>query len=90
MRACRITIAEKIKAYRKENRLSQKEFGRLIGVSAQAVCKWEQNICYPDIIFLPGLARLLECTTDDFFEEPCTENQQTGEYNSTNGIVKFC
>ena len=69
MRACRITIAEKIKAYRKENRLSQKEFGRLIGVSAQAVCKWEQNICYPDIIFLPGLARLLECTTDDFFEE---------------------
>lgn len=90
MRACRITIAEKIKAYRKENRLSQKEFGRLIGVSAQAVCKWEQNICYPDIIFLPGLARLLECTTDDFFEEPCIENQQTGEYNSTNGIVKSC
>ena len=90
MRACRITIAEKIKAYRKESRLSQKEFGRLIGVSAQAVCKWEQNICYPDIIFLPGLARLLECTTDDFFEEPCIENQQTGEYNSTNGIVKSC
>ena len=90
MRAYRITIAEKIKAYRKENRLSQKEFGRLIGVSAQAVCKWEQNICYPDIIFLPGLARLLECTTDDFFEEPCIENQQTGEYNSTNGIVKSC
>ena len=67
MRACRITIAEKIKAYRKENRLSQKEFGRLIGVSAQAVCKWEQNICYPDIIFLPHLARILECRTDDFF-----------------------
>ena len=90
MTAYRITIAEKIKAYRKENRLSQKEFGRLIGVSAQAVCKWEQNICYPDIIFLSGLARLLECTTDDFFEDPCIENQQTGEYNSTNGIVKFC
>ena len=69
MRACRITIAEKIKAYRKENRLSQKEFGRLIGVSAQAVCKWEQNICYPDIIFLPYLARILECRMDDFFEE---------------------
>ena len=67
MRACRITIAEKIKAYRKENRLSQKEFGRLIGVSAQAVCKWEQNICYPDIIFLPHLARILDCRTDDFF-----------------------
>ena len=64
----RITIAEKIKAYRKENGLSQKEFGGLIGVSAQAVCKWEQNVCYPDIIFLPHLARILECRTDDFFE----------------------
>ena len=63
-----ITIADKIKAYRNENNLSLKEFGKLIGVSAQAVCKWEQNICYPDIIFLPHLARILECRVDDFFE----------------------
>ena len=63
-----ITIADKIKEYRNENNLSLKEFGKLIGVSAQAVCKWEQNICYPDIIFLPHLARILECRVDDFFE----------------------
>ena len=69
MLVCHITIADKIRAYRRERVLSQREFGQMIGVSAQAVCKWEQNICYPDIIFLPGLARLLECTTDDFFEE---------------------
>ena len=63
-----IIIADKIKAYRNETNLSLKEFGKLIGVSAQAVCKWEQNICYPDIIFLPHLARILECRVDDFFE----------------------
>ena len=63
-----ITIVDKIKEYRNENNLSLKEFGKLIGVSAQAVCKWEQNICYPDIIFLPYLARILNCTTDAFFE----------------------
>ena len=69
----RITVAEKIKAYRKKNHLSQKDFGRLIGVSAQAVCKWEQGVCYPDIIFLPRLARIPECRTDDFFEtDPCS------------------
>ena len=61
------TIADKIKAYRNENALSLKEFGDLIGVSPQAVYKWEQNTCYPDIIFLPHLARILGCTTDDFF-----------------------
>ena len=62
-----ITISEKIKGYRKENKLSQGEFGKLIGVSAQAVYKWEQNICCPDIILLPILAWILECKTDDFF-----------------------
>lgn len=63
-----ITIADKIKAYRSEYNLSLKEFGKLLGVSAQAVCKWEQNTCYPDIIFLPQLARILGCKTDDFFD----------------------
>ena len=63
-----ITIADKIKAYRNENNLSLKEFGKLIGISAQAVCKWEQNTCCPDIITLPHLAQILSCSTDDFFE----------------------
>lgn len=34
-----ITIADKIKTYRSDNNLSLKEFGKLIGISAQAVCK---------------------------------------------------
>ena len=63
-----IMIADKIKAYRNENDLSLKEFGNLIGVSAQAVCKWEQNTCYPDIIFLPHLSQILGCRVDDFFD----------------------
>ena len=63
-----ITIADKIKEYHMKNKLSMKDFGKLIGVSAQAVCKWEQNVCCPDIVFLPHLARILGCTTDDFFE----------------------
>jgi len=67
MTVYRITIADKIKKYRKENNLTQNEFGKLIGVSAQAVFKWEQGICYPDILILPHLARILECTTDEFF-----------------------
>lgn len=63
-----VTIADKIKAYRNENDLSLKEFGDLIGVSPQAVYKWEQNTCYPDIVFLPHLARILKCRVDDFFD----------------------
>lgn len=63
----RITIAEKIKLYRDVNRLTQSEFGKMIGVSAQAIYKWEKGICYPDILFLPHLAQIMECAIDDFF-----------------------
>ena len=63
-----IKISDKIKEYRKMHKLSQAEFGKRLGVSAQAVYKWEQEICYPDITFLPQLAEILECRVEDFFE----------------------
>jgi transcriptional regulator with XRE-family HTH domain len=63
----KIIISEKIKSYRKENRITQEEFGCIMGVSAQAVSKWEKELCYPDITFLPSLAVALGCGIDDFF-----------------------
>ena len=64
-----IAIAGPIKVCHNKHNLPLKEFCKLIGVSVQAVYKWEQNTCYPDIIFLPHLALILNCTTDDFFEK---------------------
>ena len=64
----KITIAEKIRAYRTEKKLSQGNFGRLFGVSAQAVSKWEADTCCPDIVLLPQLAAALGCRVDDFFK----------------------
>ena len=64
-----ITIAERIRKYREQNGMSLEGFGRRLGVSAQAVYKWEQNICYPDITFLPQLAQILECSLEDFFSD---------------------
>ena len=72
-----ITIAERIRKYREQNGMSLEGFGRRLGVSAQAVYKWEQNMCCPDIIFLPYIAKILGCTTDDFFEAS-SENLTNG------------
>lgn len=65
----RITVSEKIKDYRREHNLTQGQFGDLLGVSAQAISKWEREICYPDIMFLPDIASLLLCSVNDFFEK---------------------
>lgn len=62
-----VLISEKIKLYRKNKHITQEEFAKIIGVSPQAVSKWERCECYPDIMFLPVLAKLLNCTVNDFF-----------------------
>ena len=54
--------------YRRANRVTQSELARSLGVSPQAVYKWEKGICYPDITFLPLLAAVIGCTIDEFFE----------------------
>jgi len=64
----RILISKKIKEYRAENHITQNELGRRLGVSPQAVYKWEKEICYPDITFLPALAVVVGCSINDFFE----------------------
>lgn len=41
-----ICISEKIKEFREKNNLSQCRFGELLGVSPQAVCKWENGVSH--------------------------------------------
>lgn len=63
----RIIVSEKIREYRRVHRLTQEELGKILGVSPQAISKWERVECYPDITFLPELAALMLCRVDDFF-----------------------
>ena len=63
-----ILIAGKIKEFRAEHRLSQGAFGKLLGVSAQAVSKWERQVCFPDITLRPELSCVLDCDIADLFE----------------------
>ena len=64
---CKISISEKIKDYRRKNYLSQEAFGRLVGVSAQAVSKWESETTMPDIMLLPVIADIFEISIDELF-----------------------
>lgn len=62
-----IRISDKIKEYRQKKGMSQERFGSLLGVSAQAVSKWERDMNYPDVFLLSDLAEILDCSVDDFF-----------------------
>ncbi|RKN86036.1 helix-turn-helix transcriptional regulator [Paenibacillus ginsengarvi] len=49
---------------RQQNGLTQEQLGQRLGVSGQAVSKWENGDSLPDTGLLVSLSRTLECTTD--------------------------
>ena len=57
-------VGEQIAVLRKSKGLTQSELGERIGVSFQAVSKWERGETLPDITLLPDLAKILETTID--------------------------
>ena len=63
-----MTIGKRIALLRKEKGLTQEELANHMGVSPQAVSKWENDQTCPDISALPKLARLLGVTVDELLE----------------------
>ena len=59
------TLGKKIADLRKEKGIKQDDVAEILGVSPQAVSKWENDISCPDIMLLPKLANLFGVTVDE-------------------------
>ncbi|SHN88455.1 methyltransferase domain-containing protein [Desulfitobacterium chlororespirans] len=57
-------LAKNICRYRKEKGFTQEELAKKLGVTFQAVSKWETAQTLPDITLLPGLSKILDITID--------------------------
>ena len=57
-------LSEKLMKIRKENGLSQEEFGNEINVSRQAVSKWELDVTKPDIEKIQEIAKRFNVSYD--------------------------
>ncbi len=60
-------ICERIAEMRMAKNLKQSELADMVGVSAQAVSKWESLKCYPDLELLPKIAEIFGCSIDELF-----------------------
>ena len=61
------TLGRKIKEYRVKRGITQEELGNLVGVTTQAVSKWERGGT-PDAELLPNIARALRVSIDALFD----------------------
>lgn len=59
-----INVGNQIAELRKAKGITQNELGERLGVSFQAVSKWERGETLPDTAILPDLANVLETTVD--------------------------
>ncbi len=60
-----LKLGENLKKYRTDRLLTQEGLADILGVSAQAVSRWENGTTYPDITLLPTIASYFEITLDE-------------------------
>lgn len=60
-----IKIGTKIKTLRKKVDVTQDRLAEYLGVTAQAISRWESEICYPDIEVLPAIADFFNISLDE-------------------------
>ncbi len=62
------TIGKKLYELRKQSGFTQDYVADKLGVSSQAVSKWENDLSCPDIMLLPQIAELYGITVDELFK----------------------
>ncbi len=63
-----VKIGEKIKFLRKQKNISQEVLAQYLGVTFQAVSKWEKGSTMPDVATVPAIASFFGVSTDELFD----------------------
>ncbi len=69
-------LGEKIRSLRKSRNISQEVLAQYLGVSFQAVSKWENGDNLPDVTMIPAIAAFFEVSTDELFDFNRIEMEQ--------------
>ena len=75
------TIGKKLQDLRKQSGFTQDYVAEKLGVSPQAVSKWENDIACPDIMTLPNIANLYGISIDELFKNEDVQSNVKFEKN---------
>ena len=81
-------IGQFIKQIRKDNKLTQKELAKKLGVSDKAISKWETGVSIPDTTMLVPLAELLGVTVTELLMCERMSKDETIDTEKVENIVK--
>ena len=69
-------MGEKLRQLRRKKGLSQEAVAKELGISRQAVSKWETDIAQPDLDNLKKICEILEISADELLDISCTKLQE--------------
>lgn len=78
---------EKLIKIRKERNLSQESLAEKLGMSRQAISKWESGSSYPDMSTIIRLSKVLDCKIDDLIDDDLIGKKSDNKIN-INNILK--
>lgn len=71
-----INMGGKIRQLRKQRNISQEVLAQALGVSFQAVSKWENSVAMPDVAMIPAIASFFGVSTDELFDFNLIEQEK--------------
>ena len=71
-----IRMGDKIRQLRKQKGISQEVLAQALGVSFQAVSKWETATTLPDVALIPAIASFFGVSTDELFDVNLMEQEK--------------
>lgn len=80
-------FSDNIKKIRKDHNLSQEQLAEELGVSRQAISKWESGAAYPEMDKLITICKKYNCNIDDLLHSDIKEIK--GEEETKNNINKY-
>lgn len=79
---------EKLSKVRKEKNLSQEALAEKLGMSRQAISKWESGNSYPDMSTIIRLTKVLDCKLEDLIDDDTIGIKKDNNKININDILK--
>ncbi len=82
-------FCDKLPKVRKNNNLSQEQLADRLGVSRQAVSKWEQGLSYPDMDKILKMCDIFDCTLEDLLDDGKINKETNNKINISEYFKDF-
>lgn len=84
----RMNLSDNLKKIRKEHNLSQEQLAESLGVSRQAVSKWESGGAYPEMDKVLQICKMFNVNIDDLLNQDIKKvNSSKQEKNNINKFI---